>query len=135
MQANKEVALLLNHRNVVSKVDRKSIEKLYSDIKSKAEEVDKAKKKSENGDDEGGVRKTVLQRLTAQLAILEHQLSERLSSDDENLCLETSKLNYLDPRITVAWCRKNDVELEKVFSDKLRDNFRWSLDTEEQFRF
>jgi len=127
--------LLLNHRNVVSKVDKKSIEKLYLDIKSKAKEVDKAKKKSEKGNDEDGVRRTVVQRLTAQLAILERQLSERLCSDDENLCLETSKLNYLDPRITIAWCKKNDVELEKVFSNKLRDNFRWSLDTEEQFRF
>jgi DNA topoisomerase-1 len=105
------------------------------DIKSKAEEVDKAKEKSENGNNEGGVRRTVVQRLTAQPDVLERQLSERLSSDDENLCLETSKLNYLDPRITIAWCKKNDVELEKVFSNKLRDNFRWSLDTEEQFRF
>jgi DNA topoisomerase-1 len=135
VEANKKVALLLNHGNVASKVDKKLIEKLYSDIKSKAEEVDKAKEKSENGNDEGGVRRTVVQRLTAQPDVLERQLSERLSSDDENLCLETSKLNYLDPRITIAWCKKNDVELEKVFSNKLRDNFRWSLDTEEQFRF
>jgi hypothetical protein len=59
VEANKKVALLLNHRNVVSKVDKKLIEKLYSDIKSKA------KKTSENGNDEGGVRRTVVQRLTA----------------------------------------------------------------------
>jgi hypothetical protein len=65
VEANKKVALLLNHQNVVSKVYKKSIEKLYSDIKSKAEEVDKAKKNSENGNDEGGVRRTVVQRLTA----------------------------------------------------------------------
>jgi hypothetical protein len=59
VEANKKVALLLNHQNVVSKVYKKSIEKLYSDIKSKA------KKTSENGNDEGGVRRTVVQRLTA----------------------------------------------------------------------
>ena len=63
MEANKKVALLLNHRNVVSKVDQKLILKLYSDIKSK--EVDKAKEKSKQGNDEGGVRRTVVQRLTA----------------------------------------------------------------------
>ena len=59
VEANKKVALLLNHGNVASKVDKKLIEKLYSDIKSKA------KKTSENGNDEGGVRRTVVQRLTA----------------------------------------------------------------------
>jgi hypothetical protein len=63
VEGNKKVALLLNHRNVVSKVDQKLILKLYSDIKSK--EVDKAKEKSKKGNDEGGVRRTVVQRLTA----------------------------------------------------------------------
>lgn len=35
---------------------------------------------------------------------------------DENkqIALSTSKLNYLDPRITVAWCKKNGVPIEKV---------------------
>ena len=30
-----------------------------------------------------------------------------------------SKINYLDPRITVAWCKKHDVPLEKIFSNTL----------------
>jgi DNA topoisomerase-1 len=56
-------------------------------------------------------------------------------SYEESLCLESSKFNYLDPRITVAWCKKHNVDLEKVFCQKLRDNFKWALDTEEDFVF
>lgn len=33
---------------------------------------------------------------------------------NSEIALGTSKLNYLDPRITVSWCRKNDVPIEKV---------------------
>ncbi len=56
-------------------------------------------------------------------------------SYEESLCLESSKFNYLDPRITVAWCKKHNVDLEKVFCQRLRDNFKWALNTEEDFVF
>ena len=64
-----------------------------------------------------------------------HQGSDFDGSFEESLCLESSKFNYLDPRITVAWCKKHNVGLEKVFCQKLRDNFKWALDTEEDFVF
>ena len=64
-----------------------------------------------------------------------HQGSDFDGSYEESLCLESSKFNYLDPRITVAWCKKHNVGLEKVFCQKLRDNFKWALDTEEDFVF
>jgi len=49
---------------------------------------------------------------------------------DENkqIALSTSKLNYIDPRITVAWCKKHDVPLEKIFSKTFREKFRWAID-------
>jgi DNA topoisomerase-1 len=30
-----------------------------------------------------------------------------------------SKINYLDPRITAAWCKEHDVPIEKIFSKTL----------------
>lgn len=35
---------------------------------------------------------------------------------NKEIALGTSKLNYMDPRITVAWCKKNEVPIEKLFS-------------------
>lgn len=37
-------------------------------------------------------------------------------------------MNYLDPRITVAWCKKFDVPLEKVYTKTHRDKFRWAIE-------
>ena len=34
--------------------------------------------------------------------------------ENKTIALGTSKLNYLDPRISVAWCKKYDVPIEKV---------------------
>lgn len=52
-----------------------------------------------------------------------------LKNKDENkeVSLGTSKINYMDPRITVAWCKRNEVPIEKVFSKTLRDKFNWAM--------
>lgn len=49
---------------------------------------------------------------------------------DENkqIALGTSKLNYLDPRISVAWCKKFEVPIEKVFNKTQRDKFKWAIE-------
>jgi DNA topoisomerase-1 len=35
------------------------------------------------------------------------------------VALGTSKINYLDPRITVAWCKRHEVPIEKVWTSSL----------------
>lgn len=35
-----------------------------------------------------------------------------------------SKINYIDPRITVAWAKKHDVPVEKLLSKVLIDKFQ-----------
>lgn len=34
----------------------------------------------------------------------------------KTVALGTSKINYLDPRITVAWCKRHEVPIEKVYA-------------------
>jgi len=33
----------------------------------------------------------------------------------------------MDPRISVAWCKRNEVPIEKVFSKTMRDKFNWAM--------
>ncbi len=33
----------------------------------------------------------------------------------------------MDPRISVAWCKRNDIPIEKIFSKTLRDKFNWAM--------
>lgn len=46
-------------------------------------------------------KKKQLERLKEQLAKLEVQATDR--EENKEIALSTSKLNYLDPRISVAW--------------------------------
>ena len=34
--------------------------------------------------------------------------------DMKTVALGTSKINYMDPRITVAWCKRHEAPIEKV---------------------
>lgn len=55
--------------------------------------------------------------------------------DNKEVSLGTSKINYMDPRITVAWCKRNEVPIEKVFSKTLRDKFNWAMAVEPEWEF
>ncbi len=57
---------------------------------------------------------------------MEMQVTDK--EENKDIALGTSKLNYLDPRISVAWCKKFQVPIEKVYSKTQRDKFRWAID-------
>jgi len=46
--------------------------------------------------------------------------------DNKEVSLGTSKINYMDPRISIAWCKRNEVPIDKIFSKTLRDKFNWA---------
>ncbi|POM68018.1 DNA topoisomerase [Phytophthora palmivora] len=64
-------------------------------------------------------------------------LSLRLQdkTDNKEVALGTSKLNYMDPRITVAWCKRNEVPISAVFSKTLREKFVWAMDVDPHWKF
>ncbi|KAG0217962.1 DNA topoisomerase 1 [Mortierella sp. NVP41] len=60
-----------------------------------------------------------------------------MADKDENktTALGTSTMNYIDPRISAAWCKKHEVPLEKVFTKTLRDKFKWAMTVDERWEF
>ena len=44
------------------------------------------------------------------------EMDKKIKEDLKTVALGTSKINYLDPRITVAWCKRHEVPIEKVQS-------------------
>ncbi|KAN0014453.1 hypothetical protein ACTFIU_000771 [Dictyostelium citrinum] len=71
------------------------------------------------------------EKLKEKIAKYEDQIKKQeilKTGKDElkTVALGTSKINYLDPRITVAWCKKNKVPVDKIFTKSLRDKFPWS---------
>ena len=63
------------------------------------------------------------QRLSEQLEELEIQKTDR--EESKTIALGTSKLNYLDPRISMAWCKKHEVPIEKVLRLGLSFTLTW----------
>lgn len=59
----------------------------------------------------------------------------RQKDSEKDIALGTSKTNYIDPRISVAWCKKNEVKIEKVFPKNLLSRFLWAMYTEPNWEF
>ncbi|KAF5917541.1 hypothetical protein HPG69_017433 [Diceros bicornis minor] len=79
-------------------------------------------------------KKKAVQRLEEQLMKLEVQATDR--EENKQIALGTSKLNYLDPRITVAWCKKWGVPIEKIYNKTQREKFAWAIDmADEDYEF
>jgi DNA topoisomerase I len=78
----------------------------------------------------------VSKRLTLWRDKLEkHRLDMRNKDDNKAVALGTSKINYMDPRITVAWCKRVELPIDKVFPKTLRDKFPWAMGVDSKWRF
>lgn len=70
---------------------------------------------------------------TAKINKMEMDLKHK--DDNKEVSLGTSKINYMDPRISVAFCKRNEVPIEKIFSKTLRDKFNWAMAVQPQWEF
>ncbi|XP_063802040.1 DNA topoisomerase I, mitochondrial-like isoform X2 [Pseudophryne corroboree] len=145
-RANRAVAILCNHQRAPPKTFDQSMSNLRAKIEARKEQISLAKKelkeaKKEAKENESEKlrklvesKKRAAARAEEQLMKLEVQATDR--EENKQIALGTSKLNYLDPRISVAWCKKWAVGLEKIYNKTQRDKFAWAIDmTETDFFF
>ncbi|KAJ8437359.1 hypothetical protein Cgig2_023464 [Carnegiea gigantea] len=147
--ANKEVAIICNHQRSVSKSHSAQMERLATKInEAKAElselekDLSRAKKGKPPLKDSDGKRKRNLtaeaieKKIVSTKAKIEKFERDMETKEDlKEIALGTSKINYLDPRITVAWCKRNEVPIEKIFNKSLLAKFTWAMDVDPSFRF
>lgn len=80
-------------------------------------------------------------KLQSQIEKLENRIlntSFQLKDKEDNseVSLGTSKMNYIDPRLTVMFSKKFNVPIEKLFTKTLRDKFNWAIESaDENWRF
>ncbi len=137
-RANRAVAELHNHQSAVRKTHNVSKAYLREKISKKRRAIAVAKdrlndaiKTYESALDNGNFviirkskkekREEALERLNKQLRMLERQESKK--ERDMEIILAKSKLDYLDPRISVAWRKRLDVPIEKVYNKTQREKF------------
>jgi len=122
--ANKNVAELCNHQKATSTSHAGALAKMDEKI-AKVELEYKEAKKAKNA----AKMETISKRL-------EKMRAERTTKDElKNVSLGTSKINYNDPRITIAWCKRFDVPIQKPFPKTLLAKFCWAMGVEPEFRF
>jgi DNA topoisomerase-1 len=124
-EANKEVAILCNHQKGESKQHQAGMDKLNDKKKDLEKELKELRKADKNHKKIPSLKERI-EKLKIQM-----ETKESLKT----VSLGTSKINYLDPRITIAWCKKNEVPLPTVYTKALVQKFNWAMCEEPDYVF
>jgi DNA topoisomerase-1 len=126
-KANVKVAKLMNHQKDVGKSFKPQLEKIDTQIKKIKSSLRKAKKSL------GETKEDRVNKLTDKLK--KAKVKKELKQDMKNISLGTSKQNYLDPRITVAFSKKHNIPIDKLFNKALQTKFQWAMESDADYRF
>ncbi|GAP83416.1 putative eukaryotic DNA topoisomerase I [Rosellinia necatrix] len=66
-----------------------------------------------------------VKKIEERIRTVELQAADR--DGNKEVALGTSKINYIDPRLTVVFANKFKVPIEKFFSKTLREKFNWAI--------
>lgn len=139
--ANKKVALLCNHQKAVSKnfdeqlkkfddriqLQNKRKNKLKREIKKLKELTTKTSRKS--------IRSKNKRIGIINLKIKKIKILKNAKIELKNVSLGTSKINYIDPRIIVSFLKKNNLEMDIAFNEKLKNKFLWAMSVDKDWKF
>lgn len=150
-----DVAWILDHqaflveemRTKIEKKFHKENEKLVADDQKemKAKELEerleaakalesKFKKENQTKKIEVEGKNLTVEKIVANISKLDERIANmRLQAEDregnKEVALGTSKINYIDPRLTAVFAKKFEVPIEKFFSKTLREKFVWAIDS------
>ena len=125
-KANAKVAMLCNHqKNIISSTNKQleNLNQMIARAKAKLQKARRSKKKKPQTIEK---MKKILQKLKAK---------KELKTELKNISLGTSKINYIDPRITIVFLKKHNLPVDKIFSKTLQEKFKWAMETPLNFKF
>ncbi|EGR32433.1 hypothetical protein IMG5_083110 [Ichthyophthirius multifiliis] len=161
-EANRNVAILCNHQKTVGKNFDQMLNRMeqrlkaYKDYeKELLDHLNKCKKKDVKEyeeetileEREDGKHKMLTKKFPSSadktqeaLEKIRKKINEEKNKKDnkeknKEIALGTSKTNYNDPRISVNFCKKWDVPIEKVFPRTLCAKFVWAMETDLDWNF
>ncbi|KAL1296659.1 hypothetical protein AAFC00_000140 [Neodothiora populina] len=101
-------------------------------LKAANELKKKMEKEKKTGKVEAEGKAPTVEKYEAQVEKLQNRIETmKIQSQDKEqnkeVALGTSKINYIDPRLTVVFSKKFDVPIERFFSKTLREKFAWAV--------
>jgi DNA topoisomerase-1 len=73
------------------------------------------------------------QILRLETSLRNMEVRKKLKSDNKSIALTTSKVNYMDPRISVSWCKLKQVPIEKIYNRSILVKFPWAMEVDKGF--
>jgi len=142
--ANRQVAILCNHQKAESKTHGELMEKMKAkkeDMEKQIKVIKKRWQALKSGEakpdpsvpkDEAGCKKKITE---IKIRLNKHEHEMNVKEENKTVSLGTSKTNYMDPRITVSWCKKVDLQIERVFPKTTRTKFPWAMHFQSTYEF
>jgi DNA topoisomerase-1 len=123
-KANAKIAVLCNHQKKPSKKHPEQIEKINESIK-------KFKQKLKNLPENTDSKK--IDKIKSDIKKLQNK--KNIKIEQKNISLGTSKINYIDPRISISFLKRHNIDKSKIYSKTQIDKFQWAFDVDENFKF
>ena len=124
-EANRKVAILCNHQKGITK----NMEQSFKNQNKKLSELKQSLKKLKKEDPKSN------KYLKLKLRVKKTEENLLQKEKNKGIALNTSKINYNDPRISVSWCKRNEVPIEKIFTSVLLEKFVWAMNVKSDWRF
>jgi DNA topoisomerase-1 len=128
-KANAKVARMMNHQKNISQGYKKSVDKVNENLaklKKKLGSVRRSSKKSSTKSNKIDKIKILIAKSKSKLEFVKEM---------KNISLGTSKANYIDPRITVSFMKKFNIDVDKIFSKALQEKFKWAFTVDTEYKF
>ena len=123
--ANTAVAILCNHQKNVSTNLEKTLDTIDSKIKKYKNKL-KVLKSKKGAQDK-------IKNITAKLLILKMKKDTKIKM--KNVSLGTSKQNYIDPRIIIAFIKRYNIPEDEIFNKAELTRFEWAKDVSKDYKF
>lgn len=136
--ANLKVAKLCNHQKLASKSSDQKINKIQDklfELQTKLRKLKRDKdRKIEQNKKTTMVNKKILK---LQEKIKEFKNKKSRQTESKTLSTGTSKINYIDPRITIAFLKVNNLMdgIDKFFNKSQQKQFEWAFSIDNDFKF
>jgi DNA topoisomerase I len=125
-RANAKVAKLCNHQKNITKSSNEQIDKMKTNLK-------KFKKDLKNETEKSKSNNVKIKKLRQKIKNQKEKIA--MKKDLQNISLGTSKINYIDPRISIAFIKQHNLPIDKIFSKTLQRKFNWATETAADYRF
>ncbi|OQD73080.1 hypothetical protein PENDEC_c017G03874 [Penicillium decumbens] len=121
-----------NEKRVADGEKEMKVSELNERLEVVKEMEKKFNKENKTGKVEAEGRGPTVEKLEASLTKLDQRIDTMSvqaqdKEDNKEVALGTSKINYIDPRLTVVFSKKFNVPIEKFFSKALREKFEWAI--------